>query len=355
MTARNGRTPGPLVSAFVARTVKGTAISYPSVVPDFIVARNPEPDSTLPYLIRLPLGEQGLVLKTRETWPRTSKLYCHRAASWPEEAEVIEQVPVRSCLKRGAAIDLVLDRGRESRSQLVMTLARGREMIFWQTAKTAKKARPGVRTPQARAQGIADLEILVDSHERYAWSFAGEQVSTRKKALRAGDYGVEHEGVLLAVVERKSLEDLTSSLVNGKLQFQLVELASVPHAAIVVEERYSRIFSLAHVRPAVVADRIAECQARYPTVPIIFAETRPLAQQWTYRFLAACLDAHLDAASVSGDDGDGDDLVDVPSVRARPPVTPSVVRAWAVEHGYDVGAKGRIPHEVRAAYEAAHA
>lgn len=32
----------------------------------FLVARNPEPDSTLPYLIRLPLGEGELVLKARE-------------------------------------------------------------------------------------------------------------------------------------------------------------------------------------------------------------------------------------------------------------------------------------------------
>lgn len=32
----------------------------------------------------------------------------------------------------------------------------------------------------------------------------------------------------------------------------------------------------------------------------------------------------------------------------------SDVRAWARDHGYDVSARGRIPADVRAAYDAAH-
>lgn len=46
---------------------------------DFLIARNPDPASTLPYLVRIPLGEHGIVLKSKDTWPRTSKVYCHRA------------------------------------------------------------------------------------------------------------------------------------------------------------------------------------------------------------------------------------------------------------------------------------
>lgn len=55
----------------------------------------------------------------------------------------------------------------------------------------------------------------------------------------------------------------------------------------VVEDRYSQVFKLDRVRPSVVADGIAECQVRFPTVPIVFCETRKLAQERTYRFLAA--------------------------------------------------------------------
>ncbi|GAB2455769.1 hypothetical protein GCM10027062_40160 [Nocardioides hungaricus] len=49
----------------------------------------------------------------------------------------------------------------------------------------------------------------------------------------------------------------------------------------VVEERYSQVFKLDRVRPSVVADGIAECQIRFPTVPIVFCEIRKLAQEWT--------------------------------------------------------------------------
>lgn len=43
---------------------------------ELLIARNPDPESTLPFLLRLPLGD-GVVFRTRGTWPRTSALYCH--------------------------------------------------------------------------------------------------------------------------------------------------------------------------------------------------------------------------------------------------------------------------------------
>lgn len=85
--------------------------------PLFVVAHNPRPDSRLPFLIRLPF-EGGLVLKARASWPATARVYRHRfEESWPEEAEITEQAPGRLCRRRGAAVDLVLARPRQSRSQ----------------------------------------------------------------------------------------------------------------------------------------------------------------------------------------------------------------------------------------------
>ncbi|MDE0777870.1 MAG: Lsr2 family protein [Nocardioides sp.] len=317
---------------------------------DFVIARNPDGDSTLPYVLRIPLGEHGIVLKSRETWPRTSKVYCHRVEEWPEDAEVLERVPVRSCIRRGAAIDLVLDRGRENRSQLVMTRVRGgRQAIFWQTARTAKQARPAVAVPKARASGVVGLEIVVDSHERYAYGFADQQVVTRKAGLAAGDYGLVRDGSLIASVERKSLVDLVSSLTTGKLKYQLADLAAVPRAAVVVEDRYSEVFKLDRVRPAVVLDGLAECQVRWPQVPIHFCETRKLAAEWTYRFLAAATVAaeedELGEAVVS-------DLASPPPLAAAP-ATPAEVRAWAAVNGYQVSDRGRVRREVVEAFEAA--
>lgn len=74
-----------------------------------LIARNPDPDSSLPYLVRIPLGD-GIVLRTRETWPRTSKVYCHRHVEpWPADAEIVETVALRECSRRGAAIDVVAE------------------------------------------------------------------------------------------------------------------------------------------------------------------------------------------------------------------------------------------------------
>jgi hypothetical protein len=264
---------------------------------EFVVARNPDPDSSLPFLVHLPLGAQGITLKVPDVWPRTTKLYCHRAAEWTDEFEVVERVAVRSCTRRGAAIDLVLDRGRENRSQFVFTKARGREVIFWQSARTAKQARPNVSLPTGRAPG-GDLEIVVDAHERYAWGFSHQQATTVRRALPAGDYGIlDERGEVVAAVERKSLADLASTLTSGKLRYAMAALAALPRAAVVIEDRYSSIFKLTRVRPRVVADGLAELQVRYPTVPIVFCETRALAQEWAYRFLGAAAEHHrLDAA-----------------------------------------------------------
>ena len=253
-----------------------------------LIARNPDPGSTLPYLLRVPLGD-GIVLRTAGTWPRTKALYCYAVptSEWPAAPDIVEQVRLRSCLRRGAAIDLVADRGRENRSQLVFSTARGRDAIFWQSPRTRKQARPQVTTPTARAVGIDQLEVIVDTHEHYPYRFAGKSVRTLAQALPCGDYATTLEGRLVATVERKSLADLIASLTSGRLRYALGELASVPRAAVVVEDRYSQVFKSDRVRPALIIDGLAECQVRWPEIPIVFCETRPLAEEWTYRYLAA--------------------------------------------------------------------
>jgi len=263
------------------------------IVREFVVARNPEEGSSLPYLVRLPLPGGAIVLKVRDVWPRTAKVYCHRAVEWPEDPEIVERVPVRDCRQRGGAVDLVLDRARENRSQFVFTKARGRDVIFWQSARTARQARPNVTVPTARAAG-RELEIFVDVHERYPWTFGHQQATTVRRPLSAGDYAVAIEERIVAAVERKSLTDLVATMTGGRLRYVLADLATLPAAAVVVEDRYSAVFKLDRVRPAIVAEGLGEAAARFPSVPIVFADTRPLAQEWTYRFLGAALAHHLD-------------------------------------------------------------
>jgi hypothetical protein len=262
----------------------------------FLVARNPDPDSSLPYLLRLPI-EGGILLKARDRWPTTARVYCHPLEDWPADAEIVEQVGVRSCRRRGAAIDLVLDRGRNNRSQIVFTQpnagrAGGRPMIFWQTARTAQRARPGQRVPTRRASELDQLTIDVDTRERYPYKFAGRPVERQRTALPIGDYAVRHGDRLIAAVERKTLEDFTKSLVEGSLNYALAELAALPAAAVVVEERYGALLDNQHTQPGWLLELVARLQVRYPAVPIVFADSRKLAEEYTYRYLAAALVHH---------------------------------------------------------------
>ena len=115
---------------------------------------------------------------------------------------------------------MVLDRPRENRSQLVFTrIQGGREGIFWQSARTTRQARPGIRVPRRRAAELSHLTILVDTRERYSYKFTQQQADTERRALPAGDYGIADDDQIIAVVERKSLDDLVRRLIDGRPKF----------------------------------------------------------------------------------------------------------------------------------------
>ena len=322
---------------------------------ELVIVRNPDPDSSLGYLLWVPVGD-GLVFRTSDTWPRTKALYCHPVdrSEWPETPEVVSRTSLLSCARHGAAITVVADRRNERRSQIVYTRARGREMVFWQSPRTRKQARPGVRTPTARAAGAdGELEIVVDSHERYPYRFGGQQVRTVTRALPVGDYAVVVGDRLVAAVERKSLSDLLGSLLDSTLRHATAELATLPRAAVVVEDRYSRVFAQERVRPAKIADSLAELQVRHPGVPLVFAETRPLAEEWTYRFLAAACAWAQDETVMAHRFPEAPSELGAAAPAAPEPTT-AEVRAWARAAGLDVPDRGRLRPEVRAAYREAH-
>jgi hypothetical protein len=322
---------------------------------ELLIARNPDPDSSLPYLLRLPLSD-GLIFRTKDTWPRTTALFCYPVATseWPDPPDIVERVPLRACTRRGAAIDVIADRGREQRSQIVFTRARGREVVFWQSPRTRKQARPDVRLPTARAASIADLEIVVDAHERYPYKFSAQQVHTVRRTLPCGDYAISIDDRLVASVERKSLVDLVSSLTSGRLKFALGELATLPRAAVVVEDRYSKVFDIDWVRPSLVADGLAELQVRWPTIPTVFCETRKLAEEWTYRYLAAAQvwaeEEGLAMARIGVDDTGKAGNTSEPVERG----STAEVRAWARVNGLTVPDRGRLRPEIHEAWRRAH-
>ena len=337
--------------------LRGLGTAESTAMAELLIVDNPDPDSRLRYLMRVPLAGGDLLFRTAGTWPREKALFAHPMPleEWPADPVIVEQVRLRSCQRRGAAIDVIADRSRHSRSQLVFTQARGRDVVFWQSPKTRKQARPNVRTPTARAQGIAGLQIIIDSHEQYPYRFAGQQVDTLKRALPCGDYGIVDDGRLLASVERKSLADLVSSLIGGKLRYQVADLAALPRSAVVVEDRYSQLFKLDRVRPALVADGLAELQVRWPNVPLVFCETRPLAEEWTYRFLAAAKVWAVTEEAVMQSLLPATVEVAIPvDAPPAPGPTTAEVRAWARGAGLAVPDRGRLRPEIWSAWQAAH-
>lgn len=130
----------------------------------------------------------------------------------------------------------------------------------------------------------------------------------------------------------------------------MAALPTLPHAALVVGERWPSMSKLDRVRPSVVTEGLAEAQVRFPTVPIMFYATRPPAQERAYRFLGAAIAHH-------SKHGDADrQQASLPLARPAPPAepTPTEIRAWATSTGLPVTAKGRIMPEVVDAYHAAH-
>ena len=142
-----------------------------------------------------------------------------------------------------------------------------------------------------------------------------------------------------------------ATIVGGRLWYLLAGLASLERAAVVVEDRYSKVFKLDRVRPAVIADALGEAAVRYPSVPIVFCETRSLAQEWTYRFLGAAVAEHGRTAGA----GEFADRLPAPG-HELPDLEPTTaeVRAWARARGLDVSDRGRLRPEIWTAYHRVH-
>jgi hypothetical protein len=237
------------------------------------------------------------------------------------------------------------------RSSNTSNCARPRRRVLAEPAN--HEAVPAGRTHADRTRrGYRRTGIVVDSHERYGCTFADKPVATTRQTLPCGDYGLMADGRLVAVVERKSLSDLTSGLLSGKFKYQLTELSALPRAAVVVEDRFSEIFTLTFARPAVVADGLAELQVGFPNVPIVFCQTRKLAQEYTYRYLAAAHTWFTDndcAATVFESITEATPAADT---RSGPNATE--LHDWARSVGLPASDRGRISREVLQALHHAH-
>ena len=242
-------------------------------------------------------GLRVVALRAQEKWPATgANVFCIRDGSEEEEVEwfpVAERVPVVAIDRYGKRLSVTLDRPTRKRCEFLFLTKPYRdrpgtyEQIFFRTQTAVHSHRNRGRV-QLHAR--PELHVVIDSHERYPWKFAGARVSRR--ALPAGDYAVESGDRILALVERKTFDNLLADFGQVAVLHQaLTDLSSVPAAAVVVEAQYADFADPRRLTgrwPAAHAVRVlAELSAVHPSVPIVYAGTRAQANQWCLAFFRA--------------------------------------------------------------------
>lgn len=279
----------------------------------FVVLERPEADPDARYILRIPAPDDRHVLwfTTSEDWPREGRLRCWPLAAPPNgelDLEAADVVHVLESVRRGPCLDLVLDRGVQRTCRFVQgpvelddrgSAASDEEGVFWQAGTGVVAVAPRQRVPTARERGVVDLEILVDTREQSPWPFEDLPVTLTERKLEAGDYAVADGGEIVAVVERKKTGDFSGSLTRGRMSEQMAVLATFPRAAVVIEGSYPMVLNRKRVTRDRMADLVGAVQASFPNVPIVFSGNRKDAQQWAYRWLAACLSHHRDRSGAS--------------------------------------------------------
>ena len=239
-------------------------------------------------------GRAEFAVRAASPWPGPGQqVFCLRETQLaPDEPlEEVERVPITHLSHLGRKLSLVLDRPSRKRCEFLV-VARdytdgtgSYEQIFFRTES-------GIRSHRSRARlellpRDISLEIAIDSGERYPWSFA--QATVHREKLRVGDYALKHEGRILAVVERKSFDNMLSDLgAIQALHHTLADLSRVERPALVVEAQYGDFLNEKRLEgkwPAsYVARALAELSVMHPRLPVVYAGSRKLANQWTQRF-----------------------------------------------------------------------
>jgi hypothetical protein len=256
-------------------------------------------DARFPFRIEI-LSADGtsLVLRAQDRWPVAGRnIFCLRetAESAPGIAlEELERLPILALQRRGVRLSIVLDRPRYKRCDFLFTRREYRnrpgewyEQIFWQTQTSMMQRRPSIGPSALRSK--SEYNVLVASDERYPWTFPASGVTRGK--LACGDYALADGDQMLAVVERKTRENLLADFGTlAVLHQRMLELATHEHAALVIEAPYEDFLnrSRTHVySPAFCAATIAELYAEHPRLKIVFCSNRKAANLWTRHFFAA--------------------------------------------------------------------
>lgn len=256
-------------------------------------------DQRFPYRMRIVWrGAPLLTLRAQDRWPETGRhIFCLRETEPPEPGETLEEVervPIVALQRQGPRLSVVLGRKRHKRCDFLFLYrsyktrpGESYEQIFWQTEKSLRQRRPAFKLSLRHSP--AGMAVRVDSRERYPWRFPGAR--TERGALPVGDYALVEGSHILAVVERKTLDNLLGDFgAMPALHQQLVELATYEHHALVVEAPYEDFLKperVHHYTAGFRARAIAEFYVLHTGLRIVFCANRKAANEWTRHYFAA--------------------------------------------------------------------
>lgn len=260
----------------------------------WIVERTVHP--RFPYRLRIEQdGRALLAVRAQDFWPGPgAQIFCLRETTFDpaEPLEAVERVPVATLSRLGRKLSVTLDRPTRKRCEFLKIDrptadgTRTREHIYFRTESGMRAHRSSGRVELVPRTA---LDIVVDSAERFAWTFPGARVTRRR--LPVGDYALEIADRLAAIVERKSLTNLLANVHEIKgLHQQMAELGAYPHSAVVVEAQYADLANPGRIGkwpPSHLLRVVGELAALHPKVPLVFAGNRKLARAWTQRYFAA--------------------------------------------------------------------
>ncbi len=149
------------------------------------------------------------------------------------------------------------------------------------------------------------LHIIIDTREQRPWSF-GDLAAVSRGTLAAGDYAVS--GDFAFAVERKSLDDFTSTITSGWPRFrrELARMteAGFPARVMIVEADWMDIirheYNNPMIKPAVILRRVAELTM--DGVCVLFCGNQTAAAGLCWRIL---LERNI--RLMEGKDDDGND------------------------------------------------
>lgn len=251
-----------------------------------------------PYRLTIKQGDKVLLaLRVQDKWPgQKGNIFCIREekGEWDPPVQEIERVQVVSLKRFGKRLAVVLDRARNKRCDFLFLTKKYKtregeyEQIFWRTEKALRE-----RTPRVKLSTYytGQLNIAIDTGERYPWKFPG--CYTERRKLPVGDYALIEDDRIIAVVERKTYDNVLSEFGRmSAFHHQLNELSTYKNSAVVIEANYADFLKedkLKYYTPSFSAKAIAELYALHPGLTIVFAGNRKLAMEWTFRFFSALI------------------------------------------------------------------